>query len=424
MKFIDQHLPLLSWIPKARKAGFLPGKPFARFSETKAAYQGAKQLNLPMLRDAENQPDIAALQFQIGRPRNMHFQPMGEDIEHLPLAENEVLFVPQSLGANRYITYYSGGYILQDIGTFVDPKGAQNTKAFKTAPCWGRCKVYRSNHPQIEEGSTYYGFWPMAAYSVRRVCDVDSTGFIAYNDLPSFTGPKEWLKLIGMNDTENLYALENYEYWKIGITYARELQDMNYFGAQQLVISSASSASGQCIAMSLKELNPSFKVVGLTSQRNYDFVKQFPFFDEVYAYEDVTSSPNTDKSLYFDALGWESVTKDVFDHFDLSRWWIYGEGSETTYIKFLKRNRKGTFYSNLADSYIYQIRNGISDADMLVQCLNMIEKYGLERQWYTGARVISSSKELFELYHAYINNTHTGERVIYKSPLLKRQQSV
>lgn len=87
-----------------------------------------------MLRDAENQPDIAAMQFQIGRPRNMHFMPMEEDIEQLPLAENEVLFVPQSLAANRYITYYSSGYILQDIGTFVDPKGVQNTKAFKVPP--------------------------------------------------------------------------------------------------------------------------------------------------------------------------------------------------------------------------------------------------------------------------------------------------
>ena len=108
----------------------------------------------------------------------------------------------------------------------------------------------------------------------------------------------------------------------------------------------------------------------------------------------------------------------------MSPWWIYGEGSERTYIKFLKRNRKGTFYSNLADSYIYQIRNGISDADMLEQCLNMIEKYDLERQWYTDARVIFSSKELFELYQAYINNTHTGEKMVYESPLLKRQQSV
>ena len=105
----------------------------------------------------------------------------------------------------------------------------------------------------------------------------------------------------------------------------------------------------------------------------------------------------------------------------MSRWWIYGEGSERTYIKFLKQNRKGTFYSNLADSYSYQIRNGISDADMLEQCLNMIEKYDLEKQWYSGARVISSSKELFDLYHAYMNNTHTGEKMIYESPLLNIQ---
>ena len=416
MKLIDRHFPLLSWIPKAKKAGFLPQKPFARFGETKAAYLGARKLNIPVLRDATDQPDIAALQFQIGRPGNMRFLPIDTEVDDVPLAENEVLFVPQSLGTNRYITYYSGGYLLQDIGGFVDPKGVQNTAAFKTAPCWGRCKVYRSNHPKIKEGSTYYGFWPIAAYSVRRVRDADSESFIAYQDLPKFTGPREWLKLIRMDDTESLYALENYEYWKIGITYARELKDMDYFGARRLVISSASSASGQCIAMCLKEINPSFTVVGLTSPRNYQFVSDMPYFDEVCTYEEVKSAPNTGKSLYFDALGWEGVTQDVLDHFDVSRWWIYGEGSETTYIKFLKKNLRGTYYSNLADSYVYQIRHGISDADMLEQCQSMIEKYGLEEQWYRGARVISSSRELFDLYHAFMNNSHTGEKVIYRSP--------
>jgi hypothetical protein len=58
---------------------------------------------------------------------------------------------------------------------------------------------------------------------------------------------------------------------------------------------------------------------------------------------------------------------------------------------------------------------------MLEQCLNMLEKYDLERQWYTGARVISSGKELFDLYHSHINNTHTGEKIIYESPLLSIQ---
>jgi hypothetical protein len=234
--------------------------------------------------------------------------------------------------------------------------------------------------------------------------------------LPTFSGPKEWLKLIKMEDDSN--AMDNYEYMKIGITYARELEDMNYFDAERLVISSASSASGQIIAMCLKELNPSFTVIGLTSERNLEFVKQFSYFDEVYPYDEIKSGPNANKSLYFDALGWESVTKDVFEHFEISRWWIYGEGGDRTFFKYLKKNRKGTLYSNLADSYIYQIRSGITDNEMLEQCRSMINKYDLEKQWYTGVRKVSKSKDLFDLYQAYVNNAHSGEKVVYQSPVL------
>ena len=416
MNFIERQFPLLSWIMKAREARFFAKGFFAALSQTRKSRLTARELNLQVATDAGNQPDIAALQFQLGMTKNVQFLPLNKDVDNVPLAENEVLFVPVSLIANRYITFYNSGYLLQDIENFVDPKGVQNTRSFKSAPCWGRCKVYRSNHPDIQEGSTYYGFWPLAAYCVRSVCDVDDQAFVAYLNLPTFSGPKEWLKLIKIEDDSN--AMDNYEYMKIGITYARELEDMNYFDAERLVISSASSASGQMIAMFLKELNPSFTVVGLTSERNFDFVKQFSYFDEVYTYDDIKSSPNANKSLYFDALGWESVTKDIFEHFEISRWWIYGEGGDRTFFKYLKKNRKGTLYSNLADSYIYQIRSGITYDEMLEQCRSMINKYDLEKQWYTGVRKVSKSKDLFDLYQAYVNNTHSGEKVVYQSPLL------
>jgi len=416
MNFIERQFPLLSWIMKAREARFFAKGFFAALSQSRKSRLTARELNLQVATDAGNQPDIAALQFQLGMTKNVQFLPLNKNVDSIPLAENEVLFVPVSLAANRYITFYNSGYLIQGIENFVDPKGVQNTRSFKSAPCWGRCKVYRSNHPNIQEGSTYYGFWPLAAYCVRSVCDVDDQAFVAYLNLPTFSGPKEWLKLIKMEDDSN--AMDNYEYMKIGITYARELEDMNYFDAERLVISSASSASGQMIAMFLKELNPSFTVIGLTSERNFDFVKQFSYFDEVYTYDDIKSSPNANKSLYFDALGWESVTKDVFEHFEISRWWIYGEGGDRTFFKYLKKNRKGTLYSNLADSYIYQIRSGITDNEMLEQCRSMINKYDLEKQWYTGVRTVSKSKDLFDLYQAYVNNAHSGEKVVYQSPVL------
>ncbi|MEZ7998186.1 MAG: DUF2855 family protein [Halioglobus sp.] len=416
MNFIERQFPLLSWIMKAREARFFAKGFFAALSQSRKSRLTARELNLQVATDAGNQPDIAALQFQLGMTKNVQFLPLNKNVDSIPLAENEVLFVPVSLAANRYITFYNSGYLIQDIENFVDPKGVQNTRSFKSAPCWGRCKVYRSNHPDIQEGSTYYGFWPLAAYCVRSVCDVDDQAFIAYLNLPTFSGPKEWLKLIKMEDDSN--AMDNYEYMKIGITYARELEDMNYFDAERLVISSASSASGQIIAMCLKELNPSFTVIGLTSERNLEFVKQFSYFDEVYPYDEIKSGPNANKSLYFDALGWESVTKDVFEHFEISRWWIYGEGGDRTFFKYLKKNRKGTLYSNLADSYIYQIRSGITDNEMLEQCRSMINKYDLEKQWYTGVRKVSKSKDLFDLYQAYVNNAHSGEKVVYQSPVL------
>ncbi len=422
MKFLDRHFPLLDWIPKARESGLIPKEFRATVAKSRRERLQSEQSKLPLLKDASNQPDIAAVQFQMGRPENLRFLAMDKDIDNLPLGENEVLFVPFRLGANRYITAYSSSYIMLDTGNFVDPKGEQNTLAFKTAPIWGRCTVYRSNHPDIKPGSTYYGFWPLAAYSVRQVTNMDSQGLIGYQDLPYFTGPKEWLKLIKMDSKDDSHVIENYEYMKIGITYARELRDFDYFGAKRLVISSASSASGQIIAMCVKEINPDFEVVGLTSERNADFVKQLSYFDEVYTYEDIKSIPNSNKSMYFDALGWDSVTNDVFNHFTLSRWWIYGEGSDKTFIKYLKRNRRGTFYTNLADSYVYQIRNGISDAEMLDQTRSMIKKYNLEALWYSDLRTISTSKEMFDLYHAFMNNTHTGERVAYQSPLYKGLQ--
>ena len=55
---------------------------------------------------------------------------------------------------------------------------------------------------------------------------------------------------------------------------------------------------------------------------------------------------------------------------------------------------------------------------MLDQCRSMINKYDLEKQWYTGVRKVSKSKDLFDLYQAYVNDTHSGEKVVYQLPIL------
>jgi hypothetical protein len=73
MKFIDRHFPLLSWIPKARESRLLPKKISPAIAKTRQVYIKAKQIKLPIMQYAANQPDISAVQFQMGRPRNMRF---------------------------------------------------------------------------------------------------------------------------------------------------------------------------------------------------------------------------------------------------------------------------------------------------------------------------------------------------------------
>ena len=416
MSLLDRTLPLLTWLPRARAARFLPSDYFARLAATREAYRRARHLDLPVTTELPETTPVGALQFQLGRRRNIRWLPLPDAPFEIPLREGEVLFVPQSLGTNKYITGYSDAYLLLDIEHFVDPQGTQNTRSFKTAPAWGRCRVARSRHPNFREGATYYGFWPVAAYCVRAVERVDADGFVGYQQLPGFTGPREWLKLIRLEDPADQFAIDTLEYVKIALTFAREVGGAGFFGAGRLVLSSASSASGQLLALFMKQEYPDFPVVGLTSARNQAFVRSLPYFDTVATYDAIPSLPNDGKSLYFDVLGRASVTDAVFDHFRLRRWWIYGEGSLGTYWKFMRRNPRGTFYTNLVDSYDYQLRHGITDRELVAATRAAVDRYDLEKRWYGDVRIIKTGQELFDLYHAYLENTHTGERVVYRSP--------
>ena len=415
MTFIDRYLPIISWIPKAIEARLLtPHMLFSIPKQRSAVRESARQVSVL---DEAAIPESAVLQVQLGRKRNVRFLPIETNIDEIPLAENEVLFLPHSLGLMKYILYYNDGYLPMDIDTFVDPKRELNTAQFKAVPAWGLATVYRTNHPEIAEGSVYYGLWPLAPYSVRAITSVDHGDRVAYQDIPRFKGAREWLKLIEADDFY-LMVSDYFEYFKIGITYARELRDFGYFGAEQLVLTSASSSSSQVIAMCVKELNPSMPIIGLTSRRNLALVERLPYYDEVYTYDDIKASPNAKATLFFEVLGKEAVTAECFDHFEISRWWFYGQGSERLLFRFLKKNSRGSYYTNLVDSYIYARRHSVSDAEILSESRALNQKYELEKLWTSNVRQISSNRDLYALYNSFIHNTQpSGEKVMYRSPL-------
>lgn len=419
MNFFERHFPLPGWILRGIRARALTPHMLGIRSEIRAARESARSAEPPRI-DPVTIPASAALQIRLYQPEHVRFTAIDADLDNIQLAKNEVLFVPRSCLVNKYILFYNSVYLPMDLSTFLDPYGIHNSRFFKMIPAWSVCIAYRSNHPEIEEGCAFHGFFPLAPYSVRSVGTVDQKQGTALQKVPGFKGLLEWQRLV-RTDGHSAFVADFFEYFKIGITFARALRDLDGYGAEQLVLSSASSTSAQIIAMAVKEILPEMSIVGLTSPRNIERVKGLQYVDEVYPYDDLTSSTGTRPSLYLDALGSETVSIACLKHFAIKRWWAYGQGGEASLFKLLKLNRRGTQYSNGIDSFLYAERNGISDTDILRQAEAISQKHDLERRWGTGYRTISSPRELFDLYNGFIENTHpAGERVQYVSPLLKR----
>ena len=87
------------------------------------------------------------------------------------------------------------------------------------------------------------------------------------------------------------------------------LEDNQMFGAQTIILSSASSKTAFCLHQ-----RGTVRVVGLTSPGNVEFVRSLGCHDEVVAYDDVASLPSA-PTAYVDMAGSGPVRASVHEHF-------------------------------------------------------------------------------------------------------------
>jgi len=91
------------------------------------------------------------------------------------------------------------------------------------------------------------------------------------------------------------------------------LADESFFGADTILISSASSKTA-IIAAYLLAKRDGIEIVGLTSAGNREFVKGLDVYDSVYLYDDVSKLPG-DRAVYVDVSGDGAVRSDVHGHY-------------------------------------------------------------------------------------------------------------
>ncbi len=176
-------------------------------------------------------------------------------------------------------------------------------------PVWGLADVVASKHPEIAVGERIWGFLPMASHLVLEPSKVSRGSFVDgathRRDLPAVYN--NYQRTSG--DPPELKALEDqrcvlFPLFSTSYVLYDYLVDNDFFGAEQVLIGSASSKTGFGLAHLLfhhEGKRP--RVVGLTSPGNVAFVKDLGFYDEVVTYDAIPAMDPTRTSAFVDMAG-------------------------------------------------------------------------------------------------------------------------
>ena len=175
-------------------------------------------------------------------------------------------------------------------------------------PVWGFGKVIESNSVEINIGERLFGYFPPAnMLSLKPIKITDqsfSDGKDHRRDLPAVYN--NYIRLSGDADYESEMDNIRSLLFPLHITsfcICDALEEKDYYGAEQILIVSASSKTAIGLAQGLEEASSSPSIIGLTSQKNLDFVKNLGCYDEVITYDEISSVNFQNKSVIVDMAG-------------------------------------------------------------------------------------------------------------------------
>lgn len=186
-------------------------------------------------------------------------------------------------------------------------------------PMWGHATVTHSNCAAIAVGERVYGYLPMASHLDVVPGNVSDMSFSDTSDHRQPMSPiyNQYSRLNA--DPEHDPARENERMiygplFKTGFVIDYFMRSENWFGAAQVVMTSASSKTAMGHASCVKQASAHIKRIGLTSAGNVDFVRSTGLYDEVVAYHDV-SALGLEPAVTVDFAGNAKLLGELHHHF-------------------------------------------------------------------------------------------------------------
>ena len=161
-------------------------------------------------------------------------------------------------------------------------------------PMWGHAVVDKSNGTELTEGERVYGYLPMATHLGIEPGKVSPGGFVdmAAHRQPMSPIYNQYSRLAADPEHDPKREGERMIYgplFKTGFLIEYFMRNADWFGAERVILTSASSKTAMGLASVARQNSPGITCVGLTSAGNVDFVKQSGLYDEVMSYDDVGS---------------------------------------------------------------------------------------------------------------------------------------
>jgi Protein of unknown function (DUF2855) len=223
-----------------------------------------------------------------------------------------------SLTANN-ITYAAFGELMKYWQFFPAPDANEGC-----LPVWGFGTVVESQAEGVAVGRRVWGYFPAGTHLVVVPGRVRASGFFD----------------IAPHRAELAGAYQQYNFTDADPLYQRELEglqavlkplfvtsfliddfmaDNGFFGARQLVLSSASSktAYGTAFCLARRRGEPGApRIVGLTSPGNLAFTQSLGCYDVVLRYDDLDTMAANVPTVYVDFSGDAPLRRAVHQHFD------------------------------------------------------------------------------------------------------------
>lgn len=159
-------------------------------------------------------------------------------------------------------------------------------------PVWGYADIVESTVDNLKVGERIYGYFPMASHLVISVDRLNPYGFIDASahrkELPVVYNYYERVAEVPYQTPiiEAPYMLFQPLY-VTSFLIADYYTSNEYFGAENMVLTSASSKTSIALAYLINQQENDIKTIGLTSPDNVAFVLSLGCYDEVYSYDEI-----------------------------------------------------------------------------------------------------------------------------------------